>query len=347
MRQSGAGWSVPRSRGGAQARRSAEAGGARVLSGRYDRPRSCEWTGRTFGPSGGIHHYRRERCDASRARIRRAPRAGDGRGDPQSRPRRRHGRSRLGSGLVIRFDCVTLFPEAFAAVTDSGVTRRALEEGLWSLSLWNPRDFTTDNYRTVDDRPYGGGPGMVMLAEPLEKAIAAAKAAARGEAKVIHLSPQGPVMDHKKVMALAAESRLVLLCGRYEGVDERLIVRAVDAELSIGDYVLSGGELAAMALIDAVVRQLPGALGDGLSAEQDSFVNGLLDCPQYTRPETYAGEAGPPGLASGPPGGIALWRVEQALGRTGARRPGPRERRGASEAERKLLEEFKKEMDKE
>jgi len=248
---------------------------------------------------------------------------------------------------VIRFDCVTLFPEAFAALTDWGVTRRALEQGLWSLALWNPRDFTTDNYRTVDDRPYGGGPGMVMLAEPLEKAIAAAKAAARGEAKVIHLSPQGPVMDHKKVMALAAESRLVLLCGRYEGVDERLIVRAVDAELSIGDYVLSGGELAAMALIDAVVRQLPGALGDGLSAEQDSFVNGLLDCPQYTRPEVYEGEAVPPVLMSGHHAQIERWRLKQSLGRTWLRRPELLERRGLSDAERKLLEEFKKEMDKE
>ena len=248
---------------------------------------------------------------------------------------------------MIRFDCVTLFPEMFAALTDWGVARRALEQALWSLALWNPRDFTTDNYRTVDDRPYGGGPGMVMLAEPLEKAIAAAKAAARGEAKVIHLSPQGPVMDHKKVMALAAESRLVLLCGRYEGVDERLIVRAVDAELSIGDYVLSGGELAAMALIDAVVRQLPGALGDGLSAEQDSFVNGLLDCPQYTRPEVYEGEAVPPVLMSGHHAQIERWRLKQSLGRTWLRRPELLERRGLSDAERKLLEEFKKEMDKE
>jgi tRNA (guanine37-N1)-methyltransferase len=246
---------------------------------------------------------------------------------------------------VIRFDCVTLFPEAFAAITDSGVTRRAREEGLWSLSLWNPRDFTTDNYRTVDDRPYGGGPGMVMLAEPLEKAIAAAKAAARGAAKVIHLSPQGTVMDHRKVMELAEGPRWVLLCGRYEGVDERLIRRSVDEELSIGDYVLSGGELAAMVLIDAVVRQLPGALGDGLSAEQDSFVNGLLDCPQYTRPETYAGEAVPPVLLSGHHAQIERWRLKQSLGRTWLRRPELLERRGMSESERKLFEEFRRELD--
>jgi len=248
---------------------------------------------------------------------------------------------------VIRFDCVTLFPEMFAALTDWGVTRRALEQGLWSLALWNPRDFTTDNYRTVDDRPYGGGPGMVMLAEPLEKAIAAAKSAAKGEAKVIHLSPQGAVMDHRKVMALAAEPRLMLLCGRYEGVDERLIRRSVDEELSIGDYVLSGGELAAMVLIDAIVRQLPGALGDGLSAEQDSFVNGLLDCPQYTRPEVYEGETVPPVLMSGHHAQIERWRLKQSLGRTWLRRPELLERRGLSEVERKLLEEFKQEMDKE
>jgi tRNA (guanine37-N1)-methyltransferase len=252
----------------------------------------------------------------------------------------------MGSGLVIRFDCVTLFPEAFAAVGDYGITRRAREDGLWSLALWNPRDFTTDNYRTVDDRPYGGGPGMVMLAEPLAKAIAAAKAAAQGGAKVIHLSPQGAVMDHGRVMELSAEKRLVLLCGRYEGVDERLIRGAVDEELSIGDYVLSGGELAAMVLIDAVVRQLPGALGDGMSAEQESFVDGLLDCPQYTRPEVYEGSAVPAVLMSGHHAQIERWRLKQSLGRTWLRRPELLERRGMNEAERKLLEEFRQETKK-
>jgi tRNA (guanine37-N1)-methyltransferase len=241
---------------------------------------------------------------------------------------------------VIRFDCVTLFPEMFAAVAEFGITRRAREEGLWSLALWNPRDFTTDNYRTVDDRPYGGGPGMVMLAEPLEKAITAAKAAAEDEARVIHLSPQGAVMDHGKVMELSARKRLVLLCGRYEGVDERLIESAVDEELSIGDYVLSGGEIAAMALIDAVVRQLPGALGDESSAAQESFVNGLLDCPQYTRPEAYQGKAVPAVLMSGHHAQIERWRRKQSLGRTWKRRPELLERRGTSEAEKKLLEEF-------
>ena len=247
---------------------------------------------------------------------------------------------------MIRFDCVTLFPEAFAAVSASGVTRRALEQGLWSLALWNPRDFTTTNYRTVDNRPYGDGPGMVMLAEPLEKAIAAAKAAAEGEAKVIHLSPQGPVLEHNKVMALAAEPRLVLLAGRYEGVDERLIRRCVDEELSIGDYVLSGGELAAMVLIDAVVRQLPGALGDGMSAGQDSFANGLLEAPQYTRPEVHEGEAVPPVLVSGHHARIERWRLKQSLGRTWLRRPELLERRGLSETERALLQEFKEELKK-
>jgi len=247
---------------------------------------------------------------------------------------------------VIRFDCVTLFPETFAAVSASGVTSRALEQGLWNLALWNPRDFTTDNYRTVDDRPYGGGPGMVMLAEPLEKAISAAKAAAQGAAKVIHLSPQGRALDHRKVMEFAGEERIVLLCGRYEGVDERLIARCVDEEVSIGDYVVSGGELAAMVLIDAVVRQLPGALGDGASAEQDSFVNGLLDCPQYTRPETYAGEAVPAVLMSGHHAQIERWRLKQSLGRTWLRRPELLERRALSETERRLLEEFRQEMGK-
>ena len=248
---------------------------------------------------------------------------------------------------MIRFDCVTLFPEPFAAVGDYGITRRAKEDGLWSLALWNPRDFTTDNYRTVDDRPYGGGPGMVMLAGPLAKAIAAAKAAAQGDAKVIHLSPQGSVMDHGKVMELSAEKRLILLCGRYEGVDERLLEGVVDEELSIGDYVLSGGELAAMAVIDAVVRQIPGALGDEGSAEQESFVHGLLDCPQYTRPEVYEGKAVPQVLLSGHHAQIERWRLKQSLGRTWSRRPELLERRGMSDAERKLLEEFKQEMNKE
>jgi tRNA (guanine37-N1)-methyltransferase len=242
---------------------------------------------------------------------------------------------------VIRFDVVTLFPEMFAAVTASGISGRALEAGLWSLGLWNPRDFTSDNYRTVDDRPYGGGPGMVMLAEPIEAALNAVKAGGGG--RVIYLSPQGRRLDHAKVLEFAAEKRLTLLCGRYEGIDERLIVRRVDEEISIGDFVLSGGELAAMALMDAVVRQLPGALGDEASAVEESFAGGLLDCPQYTRPEVYQGEKVPEVLMSGHHEYIRRWRLKQALGRTWLRRPDLLAARALSDDERKLLAEFQQE----
>jgi tRNA (guanine37-N1)-methyltransferase len=238
---------------------------------------------------------------------------------------------------VIRFGVVTLFPEMFSALTASGITSRALEAGLWSLKTWNPRDFTTDNYRTVDDRPYGGGPGMVMLAEPIEKALDAAGG------KVIYLSPQGRKLEHRKVMELSKESSMTLLCGRYEGVDERLLDRRVDEEISIGDFVLSGGELAAMALIDAVVRQLPGALGDEASAVEESFADGLLDCPHYTRPETYAGAKVPEILMSGHHENIRRWRLKQALGRTWLRRPELLETRSLSKEEQKLLAEFQQE----
>jgi len=242
---------------------------------------------------------------------------------------------------MIQFDCITIFPQMFAAVTEYGITRRAYEEGRWSLALWNPRDYATDNYRTIDDRPYGGGPGMVMLAAPLEQAIAAAKARVPDKpARVMHLSPQGRVLDDAKVRELANAERLVLLCGRYEGIDERLIERSIDEEISIGDYVLSGGELAAMVLIDAVVRQLPGVLGDAQSAEQDSFVRGLLDCPHYTRPEVYEGARVPEVLLSGHHAEIERWRLKQALGRTWERRPELLERRGMNEKERALLTEF-------
>ena len=247
---------------------------------------------------------------------------------------------------MIRFDCITLFPDMFAAVAEHGITRRAREQGAWALELWNPRQFASDNYRTVDDRTYGGGPGMVMLAEPLTQAVIAAKHAVAGDAKVIHLSPQGRVLDHARVVALAQEQRLVLLCGRYEGIDERFIRCHVDEELSIGDYVLSGGELAAMVLIDAVVRQLPGVLGDALSAAEDSFARsgGLLDCPHYTRPEIWEGEPVPPVLMSGHHAQIDRWRLKQALGRTWQRRPELLERRGMSKDEVKLLEEYRQEM---
>lgn len=246
---------------------------------------------------------------------------------------------------MIRFDVVTLFPEMFAALTQSGITGRALQAGLWRLQAWNPRDFTTDNYRTIDDRPYGGGPGMVMLAEPLEKALDAVKQAGGG--RVIYLSPQGRRLDHAKVMELAgrpgADSAVTLLCGRYEGIDERLLRRRVDEELSLGDFVLSGGELAAMAVMDAVVRQLPGALGDGQSALEESFATGLLDCPQYTRPESYAGEAVPEVLLSGHHENIRRWRLKQALGRTWLRRPDLLQARALGPEESKLLEEFQRE----
>jgi tRNA (guanine37-N1)-methyltransferase len=225
----------------------------------------------------------------------------------------------------MQFDVVTLFPEMFTALTQSGITRRAFEQQKCTLSLWNPRDFTNDNYRTIDDRPYGGGPGMVMLAKPLEAAINAAKArqAQQGLAlpRVVYLSPQGRALTHGRVMQLTAEPGLVLLCGRYEAVDQRLLDRCVVEEISLGDFVLSGGELPAMALMDAVIRQLPGVLHDDASAVEDSFVNGLLDCPHYTRPEVYEGVAVPPVLMSGHHVEIEKWRREQALEATARKRP--------------------------
>jgi tRNA (guanine37-N1)-methyltransferase len=242
---------------------------------------------------------------------------------------------------VIRFDVVTLFPEMFAAITASGITARALQRGLWRLEAWNPRDFTADAYRSVDDRPYGGGPGMVMLAEPLERALDALQAAGGG--RVTYLSPQGRRLDHAKVVELAGREAVTLLCGRYEGVDERLLRRRVDEELSLGDFVLTGGELAAMAVIDAVVRQLPGALGDEESAIEESFADGLLDCPQYTRPEVYAGEPVPDVLLSGHHANIRRWRLKQSLGRTWLRRPELIAARALSEEENRLLEEFRRE----
>jgi len=242
--------------------------------------------------------------------------------------------------VTLRFDVVTLFPEMFAAVTASGITRRALERGLWSLGCHNPRDWAGDNHRTVDDRPYGGGPGMVMMAGPLESAIDAARA--QGARTVIYLSPQGRALNHARVCELAASDGAILLCGRYEGVDERLLQRCVDEEVSLGDFVLSGGELAAMALIDACVRQLPGALNDGASATEESFAAGLLDCPHYTRPEDYEGMRVPEVLLSGNHEQIRRWRLMQALGRTWLRRPDLLDRRQLSSEEARLLEEFKR-----
>lgn len=225
----------------------------------------------------------------------------------------------------MQFDVVTLFPEMFAAITQSGITRRAFEQRKCDLMLWNPRDFTNDKYRTIDDRPYGGGPGMVMLAKPLEAAIGAAKArqaeCGLPAPRVVYLSPQGRTLTHSRVMQLTAEPGIVLLCGRYEAVDQRLLERCVDEEISLGDFVLSGGELPAMALMDAVIRQLPGVLNDEGSAVEDSFVNGLLDCPHYTRPEVYEDIAVPPVLLGGHHAEIEKWRRQQALLATARKRP--------------------------
>ena len=225
----------------------------------------------------------------------------------------------------MQFDVVSLFPEMFAALTQSGVTRRAHEQGLWNLSIWNPRDFTTDRHRTVDDRPYGGGPGMVMLARPLEATINAAKQRqvdmGLPAPRVVFMSPQGRPLTHERVMALKDEPGLVVLCGRYEAVDQRLLDRVVDEEISLGDFVLSGGELPAMALMDAVVRHIPGVLGDDASAVEDSFVNGLLDSPHYTRPEVYEGVAVPSVLMGGNHAEIMKWRRQRMLEATAKKRP--------------------------
>jgi len=242
----------------------------------------------------------------------------------------------------MRVDIITLFPEMFGALTNYGITRRAVESGMLEVHGWNPRDYTEDKHRTVDDRPYGGGPGMVMMAEPVSRAIQQARAA-QSNAKVIYLSPQGKQLNHEAVTELSLRQGLILLAGRYEGIDERIIEREVDEEWSIGDYVISGGELAAMVLIDAVVRQLPGALGDQDSAAEDSFVEGLLDTPHYTRPEVWNDIAVPDVLLSGDHAAIRRWRLKQALGRTWLRRPELLESREISAEESELLEEFKRE----
>jgi tRNA (guanine37-N1)-methyltransferase len=250
----------------------------------------------------------------------------------------------------MNFQVVSLFPEMFDAITKHGITSRALERKIYSLNVINPREFTADNHKTVDDRPYGGGPGMVMLAEPLSQAINAAKAlnAKVGivGAKVIHLSPRGKPLTHEKVMELSLFEGLILLASRYEGVDERLLDAQVDVEISIGDYVLSGGELPAMALIDAIVRQLPGSLGDADSALEDSFVNGLLDCPHYTRPEVYENKSVPEVLLSGNHAKIREWRLKQSLLLTRAKRPDLLAARSLTKEEARLLQEIKKDESK-
>jgi tRNA (guanine37-N1)-methyltransferase len=239
----------------------------------------------------------------------------------------------------VRFDVITLFPELFRILAGQGVTGRALERDVAELHLWNPRDYTRDVHRTVDDRPYGGGPGMVMKLEPLRDAIADARQAAPAS-RVAYLTPQGRTLDQAAIVEISRRSGWILVTGRYEGVDERLVEGYVDEEWSIGDYVLSGGELPAMVVMDAVIRLLPGALGHEDSAREDSYADGLLDCPHYTRPEEIDGKRVPEVLLSGDHGAIERWRLQQALGRTWLRRPELLQRRGLSELEQALLDEF-------
>ena len=239
---------------------------------------------------------------------------------------------------------ISLFPEMFRAITEHGVTGRAVKSGLLQIECWNPRDFTHDKHRTVDDRPYGGGPGMLMMVQPLRDAIHAAKQAAGDGAKVIYLSPQGRKLTQAGVTELATNQKLILVAGRYEGVDERVIQTEVDEEWSIGDYVLSGGELPAMTLIDAVSRLVPGVLGDQASAEQDSFTDGLLDHPHYTRPELLDGLAVPEALTSGNHEVIRRWRLKQSLGRTWQRRPELINNLALTDEQESLLAEYVREV---
>ena len=243
----------------------------------------------------------------------------------------------------MKIDVISLFPPMFEAVTAHGISGRAIKNGLLTLRVWNPRDYTDDRHRSVDDRPYGGGPGMVMMAEPIERAIRAARYGQTPGAKVLYLSPQGRRLDHAGVVSLAKREGLILLAGRYEGIDERLFESEVDEEWSIGDYVLSGGELAAMVVIDAITRQLPGALGDADSALQDSFAGGLLDYAHYTRPEVHAGRKVPEILLSGDHEKIRRWRLKQSLGRTWLRRPDLLERLPLNDEQKQLLEEYRQE----
>ena len=244
----------------------------------------------------------------------------------------------------MRVDVITLFPDLVASCAGIGVIGRAQERGLLSVHGWNPRDYATDAYRRVDERVFGGGPGMVMLIDPLRAALKAAREAAQQPVKTIYLSPQGARLDQAKVAELARRERIILLCGRYEGVDERLLRHEVDEELSIGDYVLSGGELAAAVVIDAIGRLQEGALNDAQSAQQDSFVGGLLDCPHYTRPERHELGAVPEVLTSGDHAAIARWRRKQALGRTWQRRPDLLAQLMLNREDQKLLLEFQQDV---
>ncbi len=243
---------------------------------------------------------------------------------------------------MLQVAVITLFPQMLDAIQDYGVSGRAVKKGLVTITTYNPRDYTLDVHRNVDDRPYGGGPGMVMMVQPLRDTIQAAKACLPG-AKVIYLSPQGKRLDQQGVVSIAAYRDIILIAGRYEGLDERLIDTYVDEEWSIGDYVLSGGELPAMVLIDAMARPIPGVLGHEDSADEDSFANGLLDCPHYTRPELVDGVPVPQVLLSGDHEQIRRWRLKQALGRTWHRRPDLLEAIELNEEQQMLLNEFKHE----
>lgn len=250
---------------------------------------------------------------------------------------------------TLRIDVLTLFPEMVDHASRFGIPGRARERGLWQLHVWNPRDYASGNYRNVDDRPYGGGPGMVMLREPLSRALEAAQRSQRdagfAASRTLYLSASGAPLTHRKVAELAsANAAYVLLAGRYEGVDERFLERHVDEELAVGDFVVSGGELPALMLIDAMVRLLPGALNDAESAAQDSFVDGLLDCPHYTRPEVDESGAVPGVLVSGDHAAIRRWRLKQALGRTWQRRPDLLAQRALTTEEGALLAEYQKEQ---
>jgi len=251
---------------------------------------------------------------------------------------------------MMHIDVVTLFPEMFEALTSSGITQRARSSGLYELVLWNPRDFSSNSYRSVDDRPYGGGPGMVMMALPLAKSLRAARqrqvSCGVKRTRTVFLSPQGRPLTQQIVEELGRYEGLVLLAGRYEGVDERLLDAEIEDQISIGDYVLSGGELPAMVLMDTLIRRIPGALNDAESAQQESFANGLLDCPQYTRPEIYENDPVPSVLLSGHHAQITRWRMKQSLGRTWRRRPDLLANSHLSAEQVALLEEYKHEETK-
>ena len=246
--------------------------------------------------------------------------------------------------MSMKIGVITLFPEMFSGLTDYGVISRVLKQGLAELSFWNPRDFTVDKHRTVDDRPYGGGPGMLMKVQPLRDAIQAAKVALP-KARVVYLSPQGEAIKQGLVQQQLEVEQLILVCGRYEGIDERLFKTDIDTEWSLGDFVLSGGEIEAQAVIDACLRLIPGALGCDDSAQQDSFSDGLLDCPHYTRPEVLAGEEVPKVLLSGNHAEIAKWRMKQSLIRTADRRPDLLDSLQLSDEQQQILTDYRRKLD--